>query len=332
MTKKPIVFSGIQPSGDLHLANYIGAISHWVSHQEEKESFFCIVDLHAITTPQDPKVLKKRIRDTASWLLAAGLDPAKVTLFVQSQNSDHAQLTWILDCVASVGQLRRMTQFKEKGTQQKDAANMGLLNYPILMAADILLYNATDVPVGSDQKQHVELARDIAERFNFRFGETFVLPEPRIAKAKEGARIKSLQNPASKMSKSDDSSKGLIYLHEEPDSIRSKIKSAVTDSGAEVRVGEDKPALTNLITIYSACANLDPAEIEKKYRGKSYGEFKEDLAEVVVKCLGPMQERFREISANPSDLDKILVQGLEKAREVSGKTLRKVEKAVGLGV
>lgn len=325
---KPIIFSGIQPSGDLHLANYIGAISNWVRPRKGKQKMFCIVDLHALTVPQEPELLRRRTRENAAWYLAAGVDPDKDIVFVQSQNKDHAQLAWILDCVASVGQLNRMTQFKEKSSNKKDVVSMGLLNYPVLMAADILLYNTVEVPVGEDQKQHVELARDIAQRFNSRFGDVFTIPEPDIAKS--GARIMSLQDPLRKMSKSDPSPKGIIYLHEDIDSITSKIKSAVTDSGSGIKAEENKPAITNLLVIYASCAETTVGELIEKYEGKGYGEFKTDLANVVVDCLTPVRKRFHEIMSDTNYLDAILAKGLDRARALSSVTITRVGEVLGL--
>lgn len=329
-TKKPVVFSGIQSSGNLHIGNYLGAIRHWVASQSEKSNFFCVVDLHAITIPQDPQVLRGKIKEVAALYLACGIDPEASTIFVQSQNPDHTCLAWILDCVASVGQLKRMTQFKEKSVQQKEGVSMGLLNYPVLMAADILLYHTNEVPVGEDQQQHVELARELARRFNSRFGDVFTVPEAKIATG--GVRVKSLQDPTSKMSKSDSNSRGAVYLLDAPEVVRTKIKAAVTDSGSEIHRGSDKPAVNNLLDIYSLLAEVPITELEERYVGKSYREFKEDLAEVVVEFLEPLQERYREIVDDPTYLNDILETGLGRAKAVSGPTLRKVEEVVGLGL
>ncbi len=323
------IFSGIKPTGRLHLGNYIGAIKQWVAMQNEGECFFCIVDLHAITVPQEPKILKEKIRELAALYLACGIDPEKSVIFVQSHNLDHPALAWILDCVASMGQLGRMTQYKSKSEELKGKVSVGLFNYPVLMAADILLYQTDLVPVGEDQIQHVELTRDLAERFNHRFGQIFKIPEHRIFKI--GARVMSLQHPEKKMSKSDDDPNGTIDLLDQPDEIRRKIKVAVTDSGREILFREDKPAISNLLTIYSHLSGKSVEELEKKYQGKGYREFKDDLAEVVVEFLRPIQQRYTQIRQEKKYLDQVLATGLKKAQAISRRTMNQVYQAVGLG-
>jgi tryptophanyl-tRNA synthetase len=325
---KPRVFSGIQPSGELHIGNYIGAIKQWVARQDERENVFCIVDLHAITVPQDPKVLKRKIRELAALYIACGIDPKKSIMFVQSHNPDHAQMGWILNCFTGIGELSRMTQYKDKSGKQ-EFVSAGLYDYPVLQAADILLYNTNEVPIGEDQKQHVELTRDIAQRFNSRYGqEVLVLPEPVLGQL--GARIMSLQDPMAKMSKSDMNDISKINMLDDLDKVRKKVRRAVTDSGTEIRVGDDKPAMSNLLQIYTELAGIKVDELEKKYRGVGYGEFKGELAEVVVEALRPIQERFKEVMSS-GVIDMILEDGAERARKVSAKKLAEVEKVVGLG-
>lgn len=319
-----IVFSGIQPSGNLHLGNYIGALSQWAKGQEDGLNIFCVVDLHAITVPQDPKVLHEKVLETAALIIAAGVDPEKSILFVQSHNPDHANLAWVLNCNLSVGQMQRMTQFKEK-SEGKEGISMGLLDYPALMAADILLYDTTQVPVGDDQKQHVELARDVAQRFNSRYGETFVLPEPVIGKV--GARIMSLSDPNKKMSKSDLDTSGSINLLDSPDDIRNKIAGATTDSGNEIRCSLEKPGISNLLSIYSSVANCSMQEAESKFAGKSYKEFKEAVAEAVVGVLNPLQEEYKEVRGG--NLQEILEKGARAGRELSSKKLADVYERIG---
>jgi len=326
---KKLTFSGIQPTGNLHIGNYIGAIKQWRAMQEKNDCFFCIVDLHAITVPKDPNVLKERISELAALYIASGIDPEKSVIFIQSRNPDHASLTWVLDCIASMGQLKRMTQYKVKSVKLKGEASVGLFNYPVLMASDILLYQTDEVPVGEDQRQHVELTRDLAQRFNSRFGPVFKLPQVKIFKI--GAKIMSLQNPGGKMSKSDEDPNGTIDLLDSPDEVRRKVKIAVTDSGREIVFREDKPAISNLLTIYSHLGDLPIEKIEEKYADKGYKEFKEDLAEVIINSLKPIQEKYQKIKQEKSYLDKILTDGLKKARSVSQKTLKEVYRAVGLG-
>ncbi|MBO8178094.1 tryptophan--tRNA ligase [Aeribacillus pallidus] len=322
------IFSGIQPSGTITLGNYIGALKQFVELQDEYNCYFCIVDQHAITVPQDRLELRKNIRSLAALYLAVGIDPNKATLFIQSEVPAHAQAGWILQCISYIGELERMTQFKDKSAG-KEAVSAGLLTYPPLMAADILLYGTDLVPVGEDQKQHLELTRDLAERFNKRYNEIFTIPEVRIPKV--GARIMSLQDPTKKMSKSDPNQKAFITLLDEPKQIEKKIKSAVTDSEGVVRYDkENKPGISNLLSIYSILADTPIEELERKYEGKGYGEFKADLAEVVVNALTPIQERYYEL-IDSEELDDILDQGAEKANKVANKMLKKIENAIGLG-
>src|SRR5919202_6692032 len=277
MQGKQRVFSGVQPSGNLHLGNYLGALKNWVSIQDLYENYFCIVDLHAITVPQDPKVLRQKVREVAAVYLAVGLDPEKSVIFRQSRVSGHAELAWLLNCVARVGELSRMTQFKDKARKGgAEAASVGLYDYPVLMAADILLYNAHLVPVGEDQRQHLELTRTLARRFNHTYGETFVVPEPMILRT--GARVMALDAPTEKMSKSSPRPASYISTLDEPDTIRRKTRRAVTDSGTEITAAPDKPAITNLLDIYSAMTGRLVADLEEDYRGKGYGDFKKDLA------------------------------------------------------
>ncbi|THE11999.1 tryptophan--tRNA ligase [Bacillus timonensis] len=322
------IFSGIQPSGSVTLGNYIGAMKQFIELQNEYNCFYCIVDQHAITVPQDAKKLRENIRSLAALYLAIGLDPEKATLFIQSEVPAHAQAGWMLQCVSYIGELERMTQFKDK-SQGKEAVVAGLLTYPPLMAGDILLYNADLVPVGEDQKQHIELTRDLAERFNKKYREIFTIPDARIPK--EGARIMSLQDPTKKMSKSDPNPKSYIALLDDPKQIEKKIKSAVTDSEGIVKFDkENKPGISNLLTIYSNFSNKSIEEIETFYEGKGYGDFKADLAEVVLNEIRPIQERYYDFLNSPK-LDEILDAGAEKANKVASKTVKKMENAMGLG-
>lgn len=322
------IFSGIQPSGMITIGNYIGALKQFVALQNEYNCYFCIVDQHAITVPQDPKTLQKNIRSLAALYLAVGLDPNKATLFIQSEVPAHAQAAWMLQCISYIGELERMTQFKDKSAG-KEAVSAGLLTYPPLMAADILLYSADLVPVGDDQKQHIELTRDLAERFNKKYNDIFTIPEIHLPKV--GARIMSLQEPTKKMSKSDPNQKGFISMLDEPKQIEKKIKSAVTDSDGVVKFDkENKPGVSNLMSIYSIFGNISIEDLEKKYEGKGYGEFKTDLAEVIINALQPIQDRYKEL-IDSDELDNILDEGAEKAALVANKMLRKMEKAMGLG-
>ncbi|PWA12728.1 tryptophan--tRNA ligase [Pueribacillus theae] len=321
------IFSGIQPSGTLTIGNYLGAMKHFVGLQEENDCYFCIVNQHAITVPQEKKTLKENTRSLAALYIASGIDPDRSTLFVQSEVPAHAQLGWMLQCVAYIGELERMTQFKDK-SEGKEAVSAGLLTYPPLMAADILLYSTDIVPVGEDQKQHIELTRDLAERFNKRYNNIFKIPEAQIPKV--GARIMSLQNPLKKMSKSDENIKGFISMLDTEKQIIKKIKSAQTDSDNSIKYDkENKPGISNLLSIYSLCSNESIESIEQKYSGKGYGEFKTDLAEVVVNTLRPIQEKYFEL-IDSEKLDDILDHGAEKASETANKMLRKAERAMGL--
>jgi tryptophanyl-tRNA synthetase len=322
------IFSGIQPSGTLTLGNYLGALKQFVEVQNEYDCFFCIVDEHAITVPQDRLHLRKNIRSLAALYLASGIDPEKATLFIQSEVPAHTQFGWMLQSMSYVGELERMTQYKDK-SEGKEAVSSALLTYPALMAADILLYQTNLVPVGNDQKQHIELTRDLAQRFNNRFNDILTIPDIRVPKV--GARIMSLQDPTKKMSKSDENVKGFISLLDEPKRIEKKIKSAVTDSEGIVKYDkENKPGVSNLLTIYSSCTGESIEELEEKYAGKGYGEFKQDVANVVIDVLEPIQERYEEL-IDSDQLDDILDTGAEKASAVANKTLAKAKKAMGLG-
>lgn len=323
------VFSGIQPTGNSHIGNYIGAISQWVKRQEDGLNVFCLVDQHAITLPQDPAVLREGCLDLAAILFAAGIDPEKSILFIQSHNPDHACLGWVLNCHLSMGQLSRMTQFKEK-SQQRDFVGVGLFDYPALMAADILLYEASEVPVGEDQKQHVELARDVAYRFNSLYGETFVLPQHVIPRV--GGRIMNLKDPTRKMSKSDADQSGVIRLTDSEKDIRAKIASAVTDSGKEIVFDEtNKPGISNLMAVYSNLKGLTLDEVEKQFAGKSYVEFKKVVADVVVSTLIPLQKRYYDLRES-GEIYELLKKGAEKARAISGSKLREVYEKIGFVV
>jgi tryptophanyl-tRNA synthetase len=321
-------FSGIQPSGVITLGNYIGAMRQFLELQDEYNCYFCIVDQHAITVPQDPKELQKNIRSLAALYLAVGIDPNKATLFIQSEVPAHAQAGWMLQCIAYIGELERMTQFKDKSAG-KEAVSAGLLTYPPLMAADILLYKTDIVPVGEDQKQHIELTRDLAERFNKRYGEIFTIPEPRIPKI--GARIMSLADPTKKMSKSDPNKKAFITLLDDAKTIEKKIKSAVTDSEGVIRYDkEKKPGISNLLNIYSILAGKTIEELEQEYAGKGYGVFKADLAQVIIDTLTPIQEKYYDWLES-SMLDQVLDEGAEKANKTATEMLEKMEQAMGLG-
>ena len=372
---KKRIFSGAQPTGELHIGNYLGALKNWVALQDEYESFYCIVNLHAITLPQDPKVLRQKTLDLARIYLAAGVDPEKCTVFIQSDVPEHAELTWVLSCQSRMGELERMTQFKDKtqkgtsGTDlpqlldlfneydrgrmdafagkdaehritdllfgalretesQKSAARagVGLFTYPVLMAADILLYQTDLVPIGQDQKQHLELTRDLAERFNRDFGDTFKVPEPFIPPV--GAKIMSLQDPAKKMSKSDENLNGSIFLLDDADTITKKIKRAVTDSGTDINFDETRPAIKNLLTIYQLLSGKSADECVEHFAGSGYGDFKGQLAETVVEFLRPFQERIKEY--DDASLDTILKKGAEKARSIASETLQDVYKKTGI--
>src|SRR6187401_3585538 len=289
---KKRIFSGAQPTGELHIGNYLGALKNWVALQEEYESFYCIVNLHAITLPQDPAKLRQKTLDLARIYLAAGIDPERSTIFIQSDVPEHAELTWILSCIARMGELERMTQFKDKAKGNTERAGVGLFTYPVLMAADILLYQTDLVPVGKDQKQHLELTRDLAERFNRDFGETFKLPDPYIPPV--GASIKSLQDPAKKMSKSDENPNASIFLLDDADTITKKFKRAVTDSGTEITFDDSRPAIANLLTIYHLFTGKSEDESVAQFVGKGYGYFKGELAEIMIEFLRPFQERIKQ--------------------------------------
>ena len=366
---KKRIFSGAQPTGNLHIGNYLGALKNWVNLQNEYESFFCIVNLHAITLPQDPKILEQKTLDLARIYLASGVDPNVSTIFIQSDVSEHAELAWVLSCVARMGELERMTQFKEKSqkftilnqrkedqdaafekirriamdrtgtlatifkaiqniekTNAEQRAGVGLFTYPVLMASDILLYQTDLVPVGQDQKQHLELTRDVAERFNRDYGETFVIPEPFIPPV--GAKIQSLQEPEKKMSKSDENLNGSIFLLDDADTVTKKIKRAVTDSGTEIKFDESRPAINNLLTIYHLLSGKTNEESEAHFEGKGYGQFKTELAETVVEFLRPFQQRVKEY--DQEGLEKILKGGAEKARSIARETLQTVYERMGI--
>ena len=325
------VFSGMQPSGNVHLGNYLGAIRNWVIQQEQYDNLFCIVDLHALSLPTSPETLRANIINLASAMLASGIDPAASILFVQSDVREHAELCWLLNSVTQFGELRRMTQFKDKsgGQESAEAVSAALFVYPVLQAADIILYDADLVPVGEDQKQHIELTRDIANRFNARYGETFVAPQPDIKP--EGARIMALDDPTKKMSKSAATPNSYIALTDDPDTIRRKIKRAVTDSGGDVRAAPDKPALTNLLTIYSLLSGDRIGVLEERYAGRGYGAFKQDLADVVVRAITPIQQRLADLVSNPDETRALLMLGAERAREQAQRKMALVRERVGLG-
>lgn len=323
------LFSGIQPSGVPTIGNYIGALKQFTEIQDEYDCYFCIVDQHAITVPQDKAALRKNIRSLAALYLASGLDPEKVTLFIQSEVPAHAQAGWMLTTISTIGELERMTQYKDKAKDRKEGIPAGLLTYPPLMATDILLYGTNIVPVGEDQKQHLELTRDLAERFNARYNDIFTIPEIRMPKV--GGRIMSLQEPTKKMSKSDSNTKGFISLLDPPNTVAKKIKSAVTDSDGIVKYDkENKPGISNLLSIYSIFTGKTIAELEAMYEGKGYGDFKSDLADVMVEFITPFQEKYK-YYMNSEELDRILDEGAEKARKKSFKMLKKMENAMGLG-
>lgn len=323
---KKRIFSGAQPTGELHIGNYLGALKNWVKLQDEYDAFYCIVNLHAITIPQDPKILRQKTSDLARIYLAAGVDPQKSTIFIQSDVAEHAELAWTLNCIARMGELERMTQFKDKSKGNTERSSVGLFDYPVLMVSDILLYQTDLVPVGQDQKQHLELTRDLAERFNRDFGETFVVPEPYIPPV--GAKILSLKDPSKKMSKSDENLNASIFLLDDADTITRKIKKAVTDSGTEITFNESRPAITNLLTIYQLMSGKASEECEANFDGKGYGDFKRELAEVVVEYMKPFQEKVKDY--DDAELGKILKNGAEKAKEVASVTLKDVYEKMGI--
>jgi tryptophanyl-tRNA synthetase len=321
------VFSGVQPTGDAHLGNLLGAFRHWVTDQDEHECLFCLVDLHSITVEWDPAELRDATLSLATVLIAVGIDPDRSILFAQSQRApEHSELTWILNAIATYGELQRMTQFKAKA-EGRESVSVGLFDYPVLMAADVLLYQAERVPVGDDQRQHLELTRDVAMRFNNRLGPTFAVPEAAIPRV--GARIMDLQQPDRKMSKTDGTELGTIWMLDEPARIRRKIMSAVTDSGAEVRAAPDKPGVTALLEILSAVTDTPIADLELRYEGKGYGDFKRDVADAVLAYMEPIQARYAELSADPGEVKRLLALGAERARELAVPTLELVRERVG---
>ena len=324
---KKVLFSGMQATGNLTLGNYLGALKNWVTLSDEYECFYSVVDMHSITVRQDPATLRKRARVLLTLYIAAGLDPEKNCIYYQSHVSGHAELAWILNCFTYMGELNRMTQFKDKSAKHADNINAGLFTYPVLMAADILLYQADVVPVGIDQMQHLELTRDIATRFNNIYGDVFTIPDAYIGKV--GAKIMSLQDPAKKMSKSDENPNGSIYLMDDPDTIMRKCKRAVTDSEACVAYRDEQPGVKNLIDIYSACTGKTPAEVVREFEGKGYGDFKMAVGESVISVLKPLQDRVKELEKDKSYIDSVIKNNSEKAQYFANKTLRKVQKKVG---
>ena len=322
-----ILFSGMQATGNLTLGNYLGALKNWVNLADEYTTFFSVVDMHSITVRQDPAELRRRARALLTLYIAAGLDPEKNCIYYQSHVSGHAELAWILNCFTYMGELNRMTQFKDKAAKHADNINAGLFTYPVLMAADILLYQADVVPVGKDQLQHLEITRDIAQRFNAIYGDVFTIPEPYMGKA--GAKIMSLQDPAKKMSKSDENPNASIYLMDDKDTILRKFKRAVTDSEAQVRYREEQPGIRNLIDIYGVCTKKTPEEVEREFDGKGYGEFKIAVGEAVAAELAPLQARVVELSKDKAYIDSVIKNNAEKAEYYANKTLRKVQKKIG---
>jgi tryptophanyl-tRNA synthetase len=325
--QKKVIFSGIQPSGELTLGNYLGALKNWVKLQDEYDCYYCIVDMHAITVRQEPKDLRRRTLEVLAIYIAAGIDPEKNTIFIQSHVPAHAEAAWLLNCNTYMGELSRMTQYKDKSQRYGNNIGAGLFNYPVLMAADILLYQADLVPVGGDQKQHLELTRDIAERFNNAYSPTFKIPEPYIPKA--GAKIMDLQDPTKKMSKSSDNPNSYILIMDPPEVIRKKISRAVTDSIGVVKFSDEQPGVKNLITILSVIKGKSIEEIEKEYEGQGYAQFKKDVAEAVVGELEPIQTKVKELISNKEYLESIYKKGAEKANYVANKTLRKMQKKIG---
>ncbi len=327
--QKPVILSGMQPTSGLMLGNLIGALRNWVTFQQNYDCYFCVVDLHALTVRQVPAELRKRTLDVAAMYIAGGVDPEQSAIFIQSHVPEHAELAWILNTFTGMGECSRMTQFKDKSTQHSDNVNVGLFTYPVLMASDILLYQANVVPVGEDQKQHLELTRNIAERFNYHYSPTFTVPEPFIPE--QGGRIMSLQEPQKKMSKSDPNTNATIFLVDSDDQIRAKIKRAVTDSGTTIQRSPERPAIGNLMEMFSIVTGGQSfADIERDFEGKGYAEFKIALADAVIDYVRPVRERFLEIRADVPELTRIVQNGAEKARRTASKTLRKVYKKVGL--
>ena len=325
--RKPVLLSGIQPSGNLMIGNYIGAIRNWVRLQDKYDCLFVLVDLHAITVTQEPADFMRRCYEFISLYIACGLDPQKNTIFIQSHVPGHAELAWILNCFTYMGELNRMTQFKDKAKRHEANVNVGLFDYPVLMASDILLHSTDLVPIGHDQKQHLELTRDLAQRFNNQYGDIFTVPEPYIPAV--GARIMSLQDPTAKMSKSDEDSNNYIALLDSPDAICTKLKRAVTDSGKDIQYDESKPGISNLMTIYSCITGKSFDSIQEKYTGKGYSQFKSDLAEIVIEFLRPVQERYKIISADRDALTSTLCNGAEVAQNRAQHILNKVHSALG---
>ncbi len=323
------IFSGIQPTGRKHLGNYIGAIERWVGDQARGEAIYCIVDLHAITVAYEPEALRRSVYDTAAILLAAGLEPEHCVFLRQSDMREHTELTWLLSSATAYGDLQRMHQFKEKSAAQRELTSAGLFFYPVLMAADVLAYRANEVPVGDDQRQHVELMRDVAERFNARFGDVLVVPEGRYPAL--GARIMDLQFPDRKMSTTGGSEQGTIYVLDEPAAIAKKFRSAVTDSGTEVRRSPEKPGVTNLVDILAVAAGREPQEVERQFDGAGYGALKQAVAEAVTEYLAPVRERYQEIRGDEAGLERVFAHGAAKARELAAPVLRDVREAMGFG-
>jgi tryptophanyl-tRNA synthetase len=323
------IFSGIQPTGEKHLGNYVGAVRRWVDDQDRGEALFCVVDLHALTVPYDPAQLRESTLRTAAFLMAAGLSPERCILFRQSDVHEHTELTWLLSSVTAHGDLNRMTQFKDKSAKQRELVSAGLFFYPVLMAADVLAYRVNEVPVGDDQRQHVELMRDIAIRFNERFGELLVVPEGRYPQV--GARIMDLQEPTNKMSTTGGTQQGTVLVLDEPKAVVKKVKSAVTDSGSEVRRAPDKPGITNLIDILSVIRGVEPSAIEHEFDGGGYGAFKGAVAEEVVEYLRPVRERYHELRADDAEIERALAAGAGKARAISSQTLVDIRQAMGVG-
>lgn len=325
--KKKVIFSGIQPSGDLTIGNYLGALKNWVKLQDEYESYFCVVDLHAITVKQEPKNLRAKTLEVLAIYIAAGIDPEKNTLFIQSHVPAHSEASWLLNCFTYMGELGRMTQYKDKSQRYGESIAAGLFNYPVLMAADILLYNTDLVPVGKDQLQHLELARDIAERFNRLYSDTFVIPQGYTSKS--GEKIMDLQEPTKKMSKSNDNPNGQILIMDAPEIIRKKINRAVTDSVGIVKYTDDQPGVKNLMNILRTITGISIEDMEKKYEGQGYAQFKSDVAEAIVKELEPIQQKVKELLADKTYLESVYKNGAEKANYVANKVLRKMQKKIG---
>ncbi|MBQ9370123.1 MAG: tryptophan--tRNA ligase [Clostridia bacterium] len=321
------IYSGIQPTGCITIGNYIGAVKNWLELQKENDCLFAVANQHAMTVKQVPQELRERTLSFFAQFLACGLDPEKSILYVQSNVPEHSELAWILSCVTYIGELERMTQFKDKSRKNEDNINAGLLTYPVLMAADILLFRSDVVPVGKDQKQHLELARDIAIRFNNRFGETFVVPEPYIPK--QGAKITSLQNPTEKMSKSDPDANATVSIIDPPDAIMRKFKRAVTDSDNRIVFSEEKPGISNLLTIYSAFSGVSIEEAEARFEGKGYGDFKLAVGEAVVDALAPIQKKYHDYLADKAELERIMKEGAEKAHRIAARTMQKVKRKIG---